>query len=321
MYEQISNKRILRIDEAWSRNRKYQTGNYWWIPRGTKVFAENKMENLNWNNIVNTVTTLPDDAKLYFHKTSKFPRHKLELTSYKRKIKESAATHIVGNFNITTQTTLTTTYKNAWESEDTIFITYLDNIDYNVFNVETGVDLSTLTHYTNYKMLTLTPEDEFYIEFLCGKHTLPIILDKDFNNLVDNKLERLSVEEAKTLTELIKSRDKENVNLALKLFAQFNVTADSMFSYLFLSIHNRSFTGITSVLYTNLKKQFNPNRYVWYNSVLSFLKNNQPKDDHEKELITYLLKDYLIGERVSINTFMEFKNLGYELELEEMYNG
>ena len=320
MFEQISKKRILRIDESWSRTRRYQTGNYWWVPKGSNVFAEDKIENLNWDNTINIVKTLPDNAKLYFHKTSKFPRHKLELTSYKRKIKESAADYIVGNFRTTARATLTTTYKHAWESDTCIFITYLDNIDYDTFQVEHGLDLRLFKHYENYKMLTLDAEDEFYIEFLCGKHSIPIIFDKDFNNLVDNKLERLSIEEVKTLTELIKSNDKENINLALKLFAQFNLSADSLFSYLFLSIHNRSFTGISSVLYTNLKKQFNPNRYTWYNSILSFLKTNQPKDDHEKELITYLLKDYLVEARISVNTFMEFKNLGYELELEEMYN-
>lgn len=321
MYEQISKKRILRIDEAWVRNRKYRTGNYWWIPRGTSVFSEDKIENLNWNNTINTITQLPNNAKLYFHKTSKFPRHKLELTTYKRKIKESAADYVVANFTINAQATLTTTYKHAWESNDTIYITHLDNVDYNIFNVEFDVDLSTLTHYTDYKMLTLTPEDEFYIECLCGKHTLPIILDKNLNVLVDNNLERLTTDEVTTLIELIKSRDKENINLALKLFAQFNLTADPLFSHLFLSIHARSFAGISSVLYTNLKQQFQPHSHCWYMYVLNQLKNNQPKDDEEKVLITRLLKDYLVNERLSINTFMEFKNLGYELDMEEMYNG
>ena len=121
--------------------------------------------------------------------------------------------------------------------------------------------------------------------------------------------------------ELIKSRDKENVNLALKLFAQFNLTADPLFSHLFLSIYARSFTGISSVLYTNLKKQFQPHTHCWYMYVLNQFKNKQPKDDHEKVLLTRLLKDYLVNERLSINTFMEFKNLGYELDLEDMYNG
>lgn len=319
MLETISNKRIFRIDESWQRNKKYQLINYWWMPKGSNVYAENKIENLNWNTQIKTVTQLQNDAKLYFHKTSKFPRHKLELTTYKRKIKESAADYVVANFTINTQRTLTTTYKHAWESDDFIYITYLDNVDYNIFNSELGIDLSTLTHYADYKMLSLAAEDEFYIECLCGKHTLPIILDKDLNKLVDNNLERLTTGEVTTLTELIKSRDKENINLALKLFAQFNLTADPLFSHLFLSIYARSFTGINSVLYTNLKKQFNPHTHCWYMYVLNMLKNNQPKDDEEKVLITHLLRDYLVNERLSVNTFMEFKNLGYELDMEEMY--
>lgn len=319
MLEQISGKKVLKIDEAWVRNRTYRTTDYWWAPSGTKVFAENKIENLNWNNTINTVTTLPEDAKLYFHKTSKFPRHKLELTSYKRKIKESAANYVVANFSINAQSTYTTTYKHAWELDDTILVTHIDNINYSIFNNEYNIDLSIWTHYADYKMLSLNAEDEFYIECLCGKHTLPIILDKDLNKLVDNKLERLTTDEVTTLMELIKSRDKENINLALKLFAQFNLTADPLFSHLFLSIHARSFVGISSVLYTNLKKQFQPHSHCWYMYVLNQLKNNQPKDDEEKALLTHLLKDYLVNERLSINTFMEFKNLGYELDMEEMY--
>lgn len=319
MFEQISGKPIRKIEEAWVKNYKYRTSNYWWVPKGSKVFAENKIENLNWNAQVNSVSTLPDNAKLYFHKTSKFPRHKLELTTYKRKIKESASDFIVCNFKVPVQSTITTTFKHAWETDNTIYVTFINDVDYNIFLNEINVDLSKAVHYTDYKMLTLNLEEEFYLECLQGNHTLPLILDKDLNNLVDNKLERLTTDEVTTLMELIKSRDKENINLALKLFAQFNLTADPLFSHLFLSIYARSFVGISSVLYTNLKKQFQPHAHCWYMYVLNQLKNNQPKDDGEKALLTHLLKDYLVNERLSINTFMEFKNLGYELDMEEMY--
>ena len=44
--------------------------------------------------------------------------------------------------------------------------------------------------------------------------------------------------------------------------------------------------------------------------------NSQQKDEQEKELITYLLQDYLTISNLSVKTFLEFKNLGYDLKLE-----
>ena len=136
------------------------------------------------------------------------------------------------------------------------------------------------------------------------------------NKIIDGNQERLSVTELSTIVEMVKSRDKENVNLALKLFAQFNLSADLTFSWLFLSIFSRNFSGISSVLYTNLKNQFTPLRNGWYYHILEGLKKRTPMDDHETELINYLLKDYLVVQNLSVKTFMEFRNLGYDIELE-----
>ena len=46
------------------------------------------------------------------------------------------------------------------------------------------------------------------------------------------------------------------------------------------------------------------------------MQKQQPIDEHETELITYLLQDYLNVQNLSIKTFLEFKNLGYDLKIE-----
>jgi hypothetical protein len=46
------------------------------------------------------------------------------------------------------------------------------------------------------------------------------------------------------------------------------------------------------------------------------LSKKTPIDNHETELITYLLQDYLTVSNLSVKTFLEFKNLGYDLKLE-----
>ena len=293
----------------------YSTNNYWWKPVGTVYMAKNKIENANWDMQIPTVKTLPEEAKLVFHKTSTFPRHKLGLTTFKRKIKEKGADFIVGNFR-KTQASNTDKYANAYETETVIYITQIPMISLDVFKVEMGIDLSSATHYTDYELMFVTKENQFYLDYICGKHSLPVISDDDLNAIVDNKQERLSITELSTIMEMVKSKDKENVNLALKLFAQFNLSADPTLSWLFLSIFSQNFAGISSVLYTNLKKQFAPQSRAWYWSILNTLTKKTPKDDHETELITYLLQDYLTVSNLSVKTFLEFKNLGYDLKLE-----
>lgn len=276
--------------------------------------AKKKIENANWDMEVPTVKTLPEGAKLVFHKTSNFPRHKLGLTTFKRKIKEKGSDFIVGNFSKVHLSDVDT-YANAYETEDTIYVTQLSMLSLDVFKSEIGIDLSNAIHYANYELLSVTKENQFYIDYICGKHSLPVISDDDLNTIVDNKQERISITELSTVVEMVKSKDKENVNLALKLFAQFNLSADPTLSWLFLSIYSYHFTGISSVLYTNLKKQFRPLQRPWYHSILSVLSKKTPNDDHETELITYILQGYLDVQNLSVKTFLEFKNLGYDLKL------
>lgn len=315
MQEVLSGKRIVKINNHWSNSRTYSTNDYWWKPADSVYMAKNKIENANWDMQIPTVKTLPEEAKLVFHKTSKFPRHKLGLTTFKRKIKEKGADFIVGNFSKTRASDVDT-YANAYETEDVIYVTQLQMLSIDVFYAETGIDLSDAIYYTDYELLSVTKENQFYIDYICGKHSLPVILDDDLNAIVDNKQERLSITELSTIMEMVKSRDKENANLALKLFAQFNLSADPTLSWLFLSVYSQYFTGISSVLYTNLKKQFDPQKRAWYWSILNTLAKNTPRDEHETELITYLLQDYLTVSNLSVKTFLEFKNLGYDLKME-----
>jgi hypothetical protein len=316
MQEFLSKKQIIKISDYWNpKSKQYTINDWWWRGTGYYCVAKDKLENPNWAMQIPTVKTLPDNAKLVFHSTSKFPRHKLGLTTFKRKIKEKGADFIVGNFKPIPHTSITT-YTHAYETETKIYVTQLTTIDLNIFGVEYGIDLSTAKHYTDYEMITAEKEHLFYLDYITGKHSLPIISDDDLNKIIDGNQERLSVTELSTIVEMVKSRDKENVNLALKLFAQFNLSADPTFSWLFLSIFSRNFSGISSVLYTNLKNQFTPIKNGWYYYILEGLKHRTPIDDHETELISYLLKDYLVVQNLSVKTFMEFRNLGYDIELE-----
>ena len=235
MQEFLSGKDLVKIDNHWNpRSRQYTINDWWLRNNGVSYIAKDKLENPNWNTQISTVKTLPDNAKLVFHSTSKFPRHKLGLTTFKREIKEKGADFIVGNFKSIPYTSITT-YTHAYETDTRLYVTQLTTVDLTVFNVEHGIDLSTAKHYTDYEMITAEKEHLFYLDYITGKHSLPVISDDDLNKIIDGNQERLSITELSTIVEMIKSRDKENVNLALKLFAQFNLSADPTFSWLFLS--------------------------------------------------------------------------------------
>lgn len=62
-----------------------------------KLFCKNNLKNVNKEKKIPTVQVIPDNAKLIFHSTSKFPRHKLAITNYQRKVKEALADYMVGN--------------------------------------------------------------------------------------------------------------------------------------------------------------------------------------------------------------------------------
>lgn len=315
MQEVLSGKRIIKISDYWNPRSRQYTINDWWSTNGYTYVAKSKLENPNWNTQISTVKTLPNNAKLVFHSTSKFPRHKLGLTTFKRKIKEKGADFIVGNIQTLPNANIIK-YTHAFETDTKLYVTQLATIDLNILYAECKIDLSTAKHYTDYELIFASKEHLFYLDYITGKHSLPVISDDDLNKIIDGNQERLSITELSTIVEMVKSRDKENVNLALKLFAQFNLSADPTFSWLFLSIFSRNFSGISSVLYTNLKNQFVPIKNSWYHHILYGLKQRTPMDDHETELISYLLKDYLVVQNLSIKTFMEFRNLGYDIELE-----
>ena len=315
MQEFLSKKEIIKITDYWNPRAKIYTINDWWSTNGYTYVAKSKLENPNWNTQISTVKTLPNNAKLVFHSTSKFPRYKLGLTTFKRKIKEKGADFIVGNIQTLPNANIIK-YTHAFETDTKLYVTQLATIDLNILYTECKIDLSTAKHYTDYELIFANKEHLFYLDYITGKHSLPVISDDDLNKIIDNNQERLSITELSTITEMIKSRDRENVNLALKLFAQFNLSADPTFSWLFLSIFSHNFTGISSVLYTNLKMQFKPLTRPWCYSILNMLAKRTPLDDHETELITYLLQGYLNVQNLSIKTFLEFKNLGYDLKIE-----
>lgn len=254
---------------------------------------------------INEVTSIPDHAALYFHETSCFPRHKLEITSFKRKIKIEKADYLVGNFE--TSACKQVTFHHMWETDSCIYVSIYDCVYPEVLKMELDIDLSNISDQgTGCFKLINTKEDLFYTDLLTGKYNIPVISDKSLNNIVDNKCDNLTIEDVKSLISLVESSDLENRNLALKLFVQFNLNNLPAFAYTFLSVYNRKFSGINSVVYTNVKKRFKPMRYASTYELFNHLAKIETSIE-DKTFASIVLKQY------PLHTYYidKFKNIGY----------
>lgn len=253
-----------------------------WYNRNTKKYCL-FLSDFNEKTTINKITTLPENAKVCFDKSSKFPRHKLQLTSFKRKIKTKDADCIIGNIErpifggsqlmIVGENFIY--YGRGLTVED--FIKYFPEINI----VETRQDT----------FVQLTPENLLYYQLVSGEITIPFMNDVDFNKIVDSKCEKISPEEVESVIDLIVSGDSENIKLGIKLFSQFNLSAYPTFTKVFLSYYRDKISrgvGSKPVVYTNLLKQYPP-FYLSVSNLYSYIKDREVQDE-EKALLRVVIK-------------------------------
>jgi len=262
-----------------------------WYNLNTKKYCL-FLSDFNEKTTINKITTLPENAKVYFDKSSKFPRHKLQLTSFKRKIKTKDADCIIGNIEcpifggpqliIVGENCIY--YGHHLTLED--FKKYFPEINI----VETREDT----------FVQLTPENILYYQLVSGEITIPFMNDIDFNKIVDSKCEKISPEEVESVIDLIVSGDSENIKLGIKLFSQFNLSAYPTFTKVFLSYYRDKISrgvGSKPVVYTNLLKQYPP-FYLNVSNLYSYIKDGNVQDE-EKALLRMVIKTRQFYDKLS----------------------
>lgn len=306
MQELKSGKALIRIRYAGYGIYKHliQDNRIW--NRPSSVLIDFSKCNYNKDYEIPITTTLPEEAKLIFHKTSKFPRHKLEITSYKRKIKESLADYMVGNYQKFNPSVNSSTYFKAFVSKDKIYVIQDSQITLDEIHKAFPEIQGTITETINdFKLLSLTKEELLYLEYMEGEHTKPIISDKDLNKLVDKKSDRLTEQDIESIVELLKSKDEENINLGAKLLTQFNLSATPCLTSLFLMTYHKYIqysSARTSVVYKNLISEFPPILETEYN-IKQIINKYGFVDEEEKLLCRKLMIDKLLPDvEFSINS-------------------
>ena len=292
MRELTSNKMVYQV-YARTWNKKIELSMYRFSDNGKIWIDKEVMDKVDWTQQINRVTTLPDKAKLIFHESSKFPRHKLELSTYKRKIKKELADYMVGNAVEIDFKRQTAKYPRAFISDNSIYLTYDNTItSQHIIDNCPGAKITKVKE--DYEMVGITKEQYLYYEYMQGLHTLPIISDEDLNKLIDGNNERIDEDSLDTLIDLMESGNAENIILGTKLFTQFNLTATPCLTEMFLMMYNTHMTRTkvtTSIVYKNMINTFPP-RYKSKYNVESILEKGFV-DDEEKSLVKKLVLKFI----------------------------
>ena len=293
MRELTTNRAIYRIySRTWARTKElgmYNESTY----KDSNVYIDKKVvDKVDLTKPLNRVSTLPENAKLIFHSTSKFPRHKLELSSYKRKIKENLADYMVGNADSINLLQQTYKYVRAFVTENIIYVTQDDTITKEAM-LKTWPELKIIDVLDDYAVVWFTKEQYLYYEYMQGLHTLPIISDEDMNKLIDAKNERITEDVLDSLIDLMTSKSEENIVLGVKLFTQFNLSATPCLTNMFLMMYNDYIiktNATSSVLYKNLVATYPPKWKSKHN--IDKLLEMGFVDDEEKILVSKLVLNF-----------------------------
>ena len=157
-----------------------------------KGFDSRIFDQLDLNKAISTVDSIPENAKLIFHSTSKFPRHKLEITTFKRKIKENLADYLVGNSkNIDLRSRIGS--KRAFIFDTCIIMTWDEKVTLEELKkLKILKDKEFIEVVENYHVVLLNNEQVLTLEYLQGMHTIPLISDEQLNRVVDGKTDKMT---------------------------------------------------------------------------------------------------------------------------------
>lgn len=239
MQELSTGKALYTVYKQTWRNNRMHYDSYTIYGKNACIDA-NTLDLSNYNTFeIPVATEIPEDAKLVFDKTSKYPRHKLQTTKFVRKIKESLADYIVGNYKKSPLVSIKRTYPLAFVSDKSIIFTNDDSITITDIK-QSGAPFrdEDFTIVKNFSVLCLDNEEKLYIDYMEGKHTIPLVTDSLLNKLTDACSDVITPDDVNAIIQLIKTNDKDNIGLGAKLFCQFNLSATPAFAHIFLMYYH-----------------------------------------------------------------------------------
>ncbi len=207
-----------------------------WNNVGNVIYINTDLDTIK-NKIKSVYATLKGDETLYFGKTSKFPRFKLMESGFKRSIKlDKAEVVVIGDLDGRTNT-----FDNLIEDEVAYYLinnSAFKNIYCRSSTVKTKFQLDPFDYIEKYllygnsiinKSTTQIKMSVFdsnirndILKIMDGTYKA-IVSDKDLDIAVNKKLDSITEEDLKSITELLDSPDKASQGIGLKMLDAYNI--------------------------------------------------------------------------------------------------
>lgn len=264
----------------------------------------------------NFVTTIPQDATLYFNKNVTFPRAKLKLANMKRVLKPETADVIVleesaevvrtmYSYLIFTDTVYIYAINDQWFNED-----FSNNFEELINNKNLGLSFhGPITILFHGKPQIIYDKADTIKNFINNEYNKPFILTTDLDRIINQNLPDLNLNAMNAIYEMLSSTDQTIVNLGATMASTFNVNK-WILSTTVLMYQNTSWFYCNTVTVKQLKRTLGLMRYVagWW-SIASEVQTRS--EEYSKEDI--LLAQEFVKGKPGFKEFCE-QNKGFYLD-------
>lgn len=177
-------------------------------------------------------TTLAPDSVLYFDKSSKFPRFKLELTTYKRCIKPSKADAIVVSGEKYIYRHTSEEY-DVFEADNVIIavpsdlfskhIKTIDSLSKYLRDMGEGDYQNWNKIHSKEKLDWFNDKTIWYYKYISGEYTLPLIKDDCLDKLCCKMCPEPTFEELVQISDMLESQDDSTAELGFKMLTGYDI--------------------------------------------------------------------------------------------------
>ena len=247
---------------------------------------ESTFEKIKQSIFVSDSTTVPKDAKLCFDGSSKFPRYKLDQTTYKRKLKPETADYVIINTDFACSYSQYRIYTN---NVDTLYMCY--------DNCTIGHSDVTLLDTT---LIGMSQQMKSFLDLHKTNHKY--LSDDQLNQLCDSWAADLTLENLEQIMALVFNPDRENIELGLKVFAATNVSKYPMTARFLLSCTdlrkiNKNITIKNLITQADIKTNLMKNRWGRHSywAISSFYDNSniQNASPEDREFALRVIHRYI----------------------------
>ena len=206
------------------------------------LFAYNKNRDFIKDIQSRVVSNIEENSKIYFYKQSKFPRFKLQETSYKRVIKQDKADYFeipkIPNYTYFGEFYIFENDCAVFMVNKNIIDTYADG-DLKIFleKLEAIENRSNFNPEPTYigPIYKVKKSESYIFDFIEKFPNVKIILDSKMNEIVSKTFQPITENDVNTILPMLKSSDSETIGLGLKLLANTDITATPYLAYTILN--------------------------------------------------------------------------------------